>query len=206
MVKLLIAIPTLDYMHRKFAESLTGLCKILAWNKIDFDVSFEGCTLVYMSRDNLAKRAIEEEYDEVLWLDADMVFEPDIYWTLKETGKDFITAIYRGRHGENRPCVFEKLEPPIRWENFDYDPPVHEIKGCGFGCVLTKTYILKDVMDQYATCFRPTPLLGEDLAFCKRASDCGYSIWADVNAPAGHIGQYEIQAIPDKNGNFLKLI
>lgn len=209
-IRLLIAIPTLDYIHRKFVESLTELVKNLEYNGPDFDVHFEGCTLVYISRDNIARKAIDEGYTEVLWLDADMVFDKDIYWKLRNVGKEFVTTIYRGRHGTHRPCVFEKLEPPKRWEGFDYDGPVHEIKGCGFGCVLTSTDILEKVWNRDGTCFRPTPLLGEDLAFCKRASDLGYSIWANLDAPVGHIGQFVIDAYVDEDsqtdGKILKLI
>lgn len=208
--KLLIAVPTLDYVHRKFVESLTGLTKSLSFNGPDFDVHFEGCTLVYISRDNIIKKAIDEDYTEVLWLDADMVFKPDIYWKLKNDKKNFVTAIYRGRHGTHRPCLFENLEPPKRWESFDVEPGIHEIKGCGFGCVLTSTDILEKVWSRFGTCFTPTPLLGEDLAFCKRVSDCGYSMWANLDAPVGHIGQFVIDAYVDEDsqtdGKILKLI
>lgn len=208
MGKLLIAIPTLDYIHRKFVESLTNLLHTFSFT--DYDVVFEGCTLVYISRDNLAKQAIEGGYDWVLWLDADMVFEPDIYKILALSGKDFITGIYRGRHGTHRPCIFEKLEPPERWDSFDQEPDIKEIKGCGFGCVLMKTKILETVWHTYGTCFTPTPLLGEDLAFCKRVSDCGYSMWANLNAPVGHIGQYVIEPYVDEDsqtvGKILRLI
>ena len=209
-VKLLIAIPTLDYVHRKFVESLTELVKHLESNGPDFDVRFEGCTLVYISRDNIARKAIEEGYTEVLWLDADMVFDKDIYWKMRNVGKEFVTAIYRGRHGTHRPCIFEKLEPPERWESFDMEPGIKEIKGCGFGCALTSMDILEKVWNRNGTCFKPTPLLGEDLAFCKRASDLGYSIWANLDAPVGHIGQFVIESYTDEDsqtdGSILKLI
>lgn len=207
-IKLLIAVPTLDYIHRKFVQSLTELVKYLEVNGPEFDVHFEGCTLVYISRDNIAKKAIEEDYTEVLWLDADMVFGKDIYWKLKTDDKQFVTAIYRGRHGTHRPCIFEKLEPPERWENFDLpeEPAVREIKGCGFGCVLTSTDILKTVWNRFGTCFRPTPLLGEDLAFCKRVSDCGFPMYANLGARIGHIGQYVISCDENENGSILTLI
>lgn len=211
-VKLLIAVPTLDYIHRKFVESLTNLVQHLERNGPDFDVHFEGCTLVYISRDNIVKKALDEGYTEVLWLDADMVFDKDIYWKLKNPGKEFVTALYRGRHGTHSPCIFEKLEPPERWDSFDYEGPIHEIKGCGMGCVLTSTDILENVWHTYSTCFRPTPLLGEDLAFCKRVSDCGHAMWANLDAPVGHIGHYTINAFVDEedtdppDGRILKLI
>ena len=211
-IKLLIAVPTLDYIHRKFVESLTGLTKYLESNGPEFDVHFEGCTLVYISRDNLARKAIEGDYSKVLWLDADMVFEKGIYEKLLYSHKDFVSAIYRGRHGTHRPCIFEKLEPPERWDNFDFpeEPVIREIKGCGFGCVLTSVDILKTVWNRNGTCFRPTPLLGEDLAFCKRVSDCGYSMWANLEVPVGHIGQFVIEPYVDMDrqtdGKILTLI
>lgn len=209
-MKLMIAIPTLDYVHRSFVESLTKLCKHLSEIEVDYDVEYEGCTLVYISRDNLVRKALLDDYDYVLWLDADMVFEPDIFDKLVETGKDFVTGIYRGRHGENLPCIFEKLEPPVRWNSFDYEESIKAIKGCGFGFVLIKTDILESVIDKHGTCFRPTISLGEDLAFCKRASDIGYGIWANINAPVGHIGQYVIRPFESDgsktNGKILKLI
>jgi hypothetical protein len=205
-IKLIVAVPTLDSIHRKFVEILTGLVKNLENNGVDFAVHYEGCTLVYISRDNIARKAIEEGYTEVLWLDAEMVFDKDAYWKLKNVGKDFVTAIYRGRHGTHRPCIFEKLEPPERWDSFDVEPSIKEIKGCGFGCVLTSTDILEKVWNRDGTCFRPTSLLGEDLAFCKRASDLGYSIWANLDAPVGHIGQFTINAIQDEDGSFISRI
>lgn len=205
--KLLIAIPTLDYIHRKFVESLTKLVANIERSGQNCDVHFEGCTLVYISRDNIVQKAIEGEYDEVLWLDADMVFEPDIYDKLSKSGKEFVTGLYRGRHGTNKPCIFRKLEPPDRWEDFyGSEEGVVEIKGCGFGCALTSVEVLAKVWNHNGTCFRPTPLLGEDLAFCKRTSDCGLAIWADCDVRVGHIGQYEIRCDKDENGSILRLI
>jgi hypothetical protein len=34
--------------------------------------------------------------------------------------------------------------------------------------------------------------LGEDLAFCKRATDMGYEIWAEPSVKLGHIGHITI--------------
>lgn len=198
-MKLLIAIPTLDYIHRKFVESLTGLVKHLSLNTdIDFDICYEGCTLVYISRDNLVKKAIAGKYDRVLWLDADMVFEPDIFDRLLETGKDFVTGLYMGRHGQNLPCVFDTIVPPKRKHSIDWRNDIEQIEGCGFGCVLIKTDILEHVYETYGTCFRPTIDFGEDIAFCDRALKLGYSIWEANNVLVGHIAQCVVHPREDK--------
>ena len=196
--RLMIAIPTLDYVHRRFVESLTGLTKHLAESGVAFDIVYEGCTLVYISRDNLAKKAIEGDYDWVLWLDADMVFDEDIYDKLKETGKDFVTGLYMGRHGKNLPCVFNTIDPPNRKVSINWAKALEPIEGCGFGCVLIKTDILKDVFARYETCFRPVPKFGEDIAFCSRALERGYDIWQANNVLVGHIAQCIVHPREDK--------
>ena len=190
-MKLMIAIPTLDYIHRKFVESLTGLTKNLVSLGIDFDVCYEGYTLVYISRDNLVKRAVEGNYDWILWLDADMVFEPDIFGKLFECRNEteFVTGMYKGRHGSGMPCIFDKLEPPKRWEEFKYSDKPLLIEGCGFGCALTSVNMCDDILNENGTCFTPTPSLGEDLAFCKRAKNLGYPLYVRTDISIGHIAQ-----------------
>ena len=192
MTRLMIAVPTLDYIHRRFVESLSNLTRRLAYCGFHFDVCFEGCTLVYISRDNLVNRAIRSGCDRILWLDADMVFDEDIYEKLRETDEDFVTGAYKGRHGSGRPCIFDKLEPPKRWEEFktgNGDIPLMQIEGCGFGAVLTSTEMCEDILNSNGTCFRPTVSLGEDLAFCKRAKDAGYPLYVRTDIPIGHIAQ-----------------
>ena len=197
---LMIAVPTLDYMHRKFVESLTDLSIALSDCGVYHNVCYEGATLVYISRDNLVKRAMSEQFDWVLWLDADMVFKPDIINHLIIAKKDFITGVFRGRHGGTKIALYDSLFPPKRWDDSRYwnAMDLEKIAGCGFGCVLIKTDILKEVMLEYGTCFTPTPQLGEDLAFCKRATDLGYDIWTSRNAEVGHIGQCFVNVAGEK--------
>lgn len=197
MGKLMIAIPTLDYIHSRFARCLIDLAKYLSSVGVDYDVCFEGCTLVYISRDNLAKKAIEGGYERVLWLDADMIFDFNVYHQLASTRKDFVTGQYRGRHGKNKPCLFDKLIPSIR--STEFGEGVYRIEGCGFGCVLINTDILKHIMEEFGTCFTPTQEFGEDTMFCKRALDMGYEIWATDRVKAGHIAQTIIY--PDSTMN-----
>lgn len=188
-MKLMIAIPSLDYIHRRFVESLANLTKRLASEGIDFDVCFEGCTLVYISRDNLVNRALDGGYDWMLWFDADMVFDDDIFDKLYESGEWFVTAMCKGRHGTGKPCIFQKLEPPKRWDEFIFSDKLVKVEGTGFGCALVKTDICQEVMRDNETCFRPTPVLGEDLAFCKRVKDQGYPLYVRTDISIGHIAQ-----------------
>lgn len=189
-MKLLIAIPSNDYMHFEFASCLVKLVSRLKDDGIDFDVAIQGGTLVYAARDKLAYKAIDEGYTHVLWLDADMIFTDSILDDLLFAGKSFVSGIYHGRRAPHISCVFSEIYPQIiRFEEYPSD--TFEIAGCGFGCVLIAADILKAVRLKYGTCFFPTRELGEDLAFCQRVAECGYQMYAEP-IKLGHIGHIKI--------------
>jgi len=191
--KLLVAVPTLDFVHSAFMECLIKLTKRLSLECVDFDVCIISGTLVYVARDRLANKAINEDFTHVLWLDSDMVFQPDIFRDLLDTGKDFVTGIYHARRPGHASCIFKRCDELDHIERFDkYPSDTFEIGGCGFGCVLIKTDILKAVKLNYKTCFLPKPQLGEDIAFCQRARAMGFKIWCEPSVQCGHIGHITV--------------
>ncbi|MBQ1569539.1 MAG: hypothetical protein IIZ78_00340 [Clostridiales bacterium] len=195
-MKLLIAIPTYDYMHFQFVECLTKLIMRLDADGINYDVVYKGGTLVYVGRDKLAKLAIEKGYSHVLWLDSDMIFNEDLLDNLMESGKDFVTGIAHGRRSPHCSCLFKSIWPMVdRWEGHDYPHSAFKVGGCGFACVLIKTDIIRHVYETHGTAFYPMRELGEDLAFCKRAVELNHEIWAEPKVWLGHIGH--ITVYPD---------
>ena len=188
-MKLLIAIPTLDYVHADFVKSLIGLTSSLRCN---YEVAIQSGTLVYMARDKLANKAINENFDSVLWLDSDMIFQPSILEDLQDSGKDFITGVYHARRPAFNSCIFEKIDLDSFKSCERYPNNIFRVEGCGFGCVLISTAILRHVMSTYKTCFMPIKDYGEDIAFCLRARDLGYSLYCDPTVICGHIGHVAI--------------
>lgn len=190
-MKLLIAIPSHDYMHMDFVNSLLALCRKLDEEGVEYDVRIHGGTLVYHGRDALANCAIDNGYSDVLWLDADMVFQDTILEDLQFSGKPFISGIAHGRRAPHISCLFTEIYPEIQ-RFTEYPTDTFKVAGCGFGCVLIKTEILKAVREKNGTCFFPTRELGEDLAFCQRAHELGYDIYAEPTVRLGHIGHIAI--------------
>lgn len=190
VMKLMIAIPMLDYIHHRFVRCLLELEQWLRERGIAYDIDIEGGTLVYLAREKLAARAAQGTYTHVLWLDADMVFPPDILDRLLLEGKDFVAAPYCARRPPYRPAVFSCLAP-IRWAD-DTEPGVYEIMGCGFGCVLMRVEVLQKVFRSAGTCFTPVKEFGEDLAFCARCYDAGIRMYANGDAQIGHIAQLDV--------------
>ena len=189
--KLLIAVPSFDTMRVEFVRSLMALTAKLHADNIWHEVKILNGTLVHIARDRLASHAVNNEFTEVLWLDADMVFDGNVYEDLAIDGKDMICGSFISRHYPYVSCIFSSLEPPERINQVPED--LIRVAGCGFGCVLMKTQVLKDVMlNNGGRCFLPDQKLGEDLAFCKRAKACGYEIWCEPTVQIGHVGSVVI--------------
>lgn len=192
-MKLLIAVPTYDYMHFQFVECLTRLIRRLDEDEIDYEVCFQGGTLVYVGRDKLTQKAMKENFTHVLWLDSDMIFNEDILDNLMFSGKPFVTGIAHGRRAPHMSCLFKSVWPsPTRWEGHNYPNETFKVGGCGFACVLIKTEILAKVWVTNGSAFFPMRELGEDLAFCKRAVELGFEIWAEPTVWLGHIGHLTV--------------
>ena len=192
-MKLLIGIPSLDFMHTEFVKSLTALIMRLKDDGIDFHVEIMSGTLVYFARDNIACKAINEGYTHVLWLDSDMVFNADILDDLMFSGKELVTGIYHARRRGHQSVIFKCIDLKKGIERFEeYPKDTFEIAGCGFGCILTAVSVLKEVQEQDGTCFTPIKQYGEDLAFCLRASRLGHKIWCEPSVVCGHIGHLTV--------------
>lgn len=189
-MKLMIAIPSLDYMHVETVKCLTALIRKLQQDGIEHDVRICAGTLVYFARNNLATAAVEDGFTHVLWLDADMVFTENVVDDLMFCGKDFVCGVFQSRRKPFHSCMFKSILPPVRWTEYPEEP--FRLAGCGFGLVLMKTDVLKKVKAYFGTCFQPTPEAGEDLAFCKRATDIGIEIWCDPKVRVGHIAHIPI--------------
>lgn len=186
-MKLLIAVPCYETLRAEFARSLMDLVQWLHENRVNHEVKIISGTLVYGARDKLAKHAVNHGFDEVLWIDSDMVFDRYLYEDLKMCGKDMVCGLFISRHYPYVSCLFSSIRPVERIT--EYPENAFEVVACGFGAVLMKAQILKDVMvNGSGKCFVPEQDLGEDVAFCKRARDLGYHIWCEPSARVGHVG------------------
>lgn len=200
-MRLLIAIPTLDYMAAAFVERLLKLTRKLSSQGIEYEARIKAGTLVYLAREELAAYAMREGFSHVLWLDSDMVFEDDVFDELNDTGKDIVCGIFHARRPGHQSCIFKALTPPDRYSYNEYPTDTFRIKGCGMACTLVKTEVLAAVKASYGNCFTPAFNLGEDLAFCKRADELGFGLWCEPTVRVGHIGHIAIY--PEDEGRYL---
>lgn len=196
MKKILIAVPCMDMVSARFAQSLATLHRVGQCT-----VSFLMGSLIYDSRNKLAGLAIDMEADYILWLDSDMVFRPDTLERMlafldEHPDVDILSGLYFRRAAPFTPVLFETLEVneknELEWSDFEVLPDEpFEIAGCGFGCVLMRTDCLLDIAAKeggIGNWFTPLANAGEDCAFCIRARREGYKIYCDPSVDLGHMG------------------
>lgn len=194
-MKTLIAIPCMDQVPALFAQSLSTMRMVG-----ECQIAFQIGSLVYTSRDDLARYAMKEGFDYVLWLDSDMVFPEDFHErmlkTMTDNNLDILTGIYYKRKPPYSPVIFDKLKLNGKLWDFtwleDVPDSLFEVGACGFGCVLLKTEVLMSVQLRHGYLFHPMQNGGEDVAFCVRARDCGYKIMCDPSIVCGHVGNVVI--------------
>jgi len=190
-MKILIAVPCMDQVPAPFCQSLAQLQKVG-----ECVLAMKSGSLIYTSRNDLARMSLQMEADYVFWLDSDMVFKPDTLIRMMDTMQkhdlDFLTGLYFRRVPPYSPVLFDRLEYDkgiCRWTEFKEIPDgLFEVGGCGFGCVLMKTDVFIDVQSVHGNMFAPRGNNGEDLAFCMRARECGFKLWCDPSIICGHVG------------------
>ena len=196
MRRILIAVPCMDQVPAQFAHSLAWLASY-GIEDTEISIWFNVGSLIYTSRDAIAKKALLDEVDLVMWFDSDMVFAPDTMkrmLKLIDEGHDMVTGIYYRRTPPFSAVGFKTMELNEEGTAFDWtelteipDEPF-EVGACGFGCVLMKAEIFVSVFAKYGQMFTPIANCGEDIAFCWRARQCGYKILADPSIGLGHVG------------------
>lgn len=194
-MKVMIAVPTTDYVHAEFVKSLVNLSMKLARDGIEAEVKIMGGTLVYIARNRLAHLAIQEGFSHVLWIDSDMVFNDSVLDDLSWCGKEMVCGAFVSRRPPYKPCVYSSIADPgnmTKVESFGMEP--FKVDGCGFAMVLTSVDLLRKVWDKFGTCFRPNEKYAEDIAFCDRVKEVGGEIWCEPTVRPGHVALVPVYA------------
>ena len=194
-MRTLIAIPTMDMVHTVFFKSMIGMSRV---GETGFGIT--SSSLVYDARNGLARRAIDEGFDRVLWFDSDMDFNSDVMKRLSadlDEGYEMVCGLYFKRKAPIQPCIYkecgyfhkEKEVTPVALSYDDYPrDQIFEIAACGFGGVMMTVDLLKKVVAEFGQPFSPILGFGEDLSFCKRVTHVGSKMYCDSRVKLGHAG------------------
>lgn len=163
------------------------------------------------ARSEMATTALREGFDEILWIDSDVAFEPDDVSRLRAHQLAIVAGVY-AKKGSGGLAVH--LAPSTRELRVGEGAPLTPVRYVGAGFLLTQRQVYEDVARAFAlpTCnvrfgapavpyFLPMVIaddeapggywyLGEDYAFLERARQAGHTTVVDPAIRLGHVGSY----------------
>lgn len=195
-IKTLIAVPCMETVPTDFLQ-----CFVMLQRVGDTRFGITKCSMIHDARNTFAMKAIQGDYDRVLWLDSDMVFQPDLMGRLSQDmddmNADYVSALAFKRVSPTEPVIYNSLHelkdvPGMYGVTVYKDYPkdtAFPIQASGFGAVMTSTKLLKQVWDKYGPPFSYVANLGEDMSFCWKVNQLGIPMYCDSRIKVGHIGQ-----------------
>jgi FkbM family methyltransferase len=136
-------------------------------------------------------------YDYLFSVDSDISFAPDTLVKLLAHDKPVVSGLYIQRKPGQH--ILELYEHNDRGgvSNIPYGKikghGLIEIASCGFGCVLVKSQVLKDVgypQFKYHSALDHNHTVSEDVDFCRKALGKGFKIYADTTIQCQHTGSF----------------
>jgi GT2 family glycosyltransferase len=186
-MKTLIAIPTSRDIEIQCAASIIGMER-----EGRIGVFCPQSYSIDASRNLIVEHALEIGYDYIMWVDSDMILPKNTLTTLMSHDKDIVSGVYAYKilGGENAVAKRFKKDAVDTYEDIPLkeireSEQLMEIDGVGFGCVLTKVDMFRNIKKPW---FKYAPKMGEDIYFCRKAQAKGYKVYLDTSILCGHIG------------------
>ncbi|HEV2393039.1 MAG TPA: hypothetical protein VG146_11835 [Verrucomicrobiae bacterium] len=169
-----------------------------------------GMSDIAFGRSGLASEGLSSGFEELMWIDSDILFNPDDLEKLRRHKLPIVGGIYAKKGDRDMACVAHRGCPEIVFG--DAGGPI-ELKYIGAGFLLTRRVVYeridrdlfsRDHPKRARGATRMAPFffntiegrrpgrqyLSEDYSFCAYARKCGFKIMADTTVRLGHIGRY----------------
>lgn len=191
-----------------------------------------GWSAVDQARNRMIYDAIYiRNFDEVLWIDSDIFFNPDDVERIRLWNKDIIGGAYPMK---GWPIMTVQ---PLSGKSIEFkeDGKLEEVMCAATGFLFIKSHVFRTMekelhLDVCNTSYSAPQIpffiptvweiegkkyyFGEDFSFCLRARQCGFKIYVDTGIKLGHIGKYTYEwedvinkigmlTKPNYNSNFI---
>jgi len=202
---ILVAIPTAKYIEPDTFKSLWDL-QVPEGYKLEFQY-FYGYNISQI-RNLIAEWA--KRYDYLLSVDSDIVLPKDTLTKMLAADKDIISGLYIQRKpGQQILEVYMSTRgggcaniPYSKLENLG----LVEIEACGMGAALIKGEVFRKMTYPhffYKEALTMQETVSEDVFFCKKAKETGFTVWCDPTIKCDHIGStvFSLETQAEKNIN-----
>jgi GT2 family glycosyltransferase len=211
-MKIIFCLPGASYSGR-FLQCWTNLLAELPKHKISYGLSQHYLCNIYHARTKCLgvslDRGVDQkpfdgkvDYDYLMWIDSDMVFQPEQFFKLIDHDKDVVSGMYKMSDNKNYATV-ENMDEDFfeQWSYYQFlqDNDIKKKNGklfkadyTGMGWMLVKYGVIEKMKYPYfyprKTTHKPgwEEFVWDDVEFCLRVREAGFDVWVDPNIIPGH--------------------
>lgn len=181
----IVGVPTREWLWTRSAWALKNLelppGSRHLWNW--------GRSTIAAKRNLIIRKFLDADAEWVLFVDSDQAPEPGTAMHLLEVGENIVSGLIFQRVPPHAPCSgqmdddgqarpLEAISPATK--------PVVEVDWTGCGCLLVRRSVFEALEPPW---FEHTePGAGEDIYFCKKAREAGFTIYVDTRRDVPHMG------------------
>ena len=186
-MRIIFCIPGKNFSGH-FLKSWSKLINELQSMDIEWNLVTLYHPIVYQARLKCLNRAVENNYDYLMWIDSDMVFEPFDFKQLLSHDEDIVSGLYMIQKTagiydipDEYACVGLNGN---KFNRFEYEGTrkLVQVRANGMGFMLVK----KGVFESIDKPFDLTLEKGEDIVFQIKALEQGYKSYVDTSVILGH--------------------
>lgn len=186
-----------------YVNSLVNTVKLAKDRGIDLIpiwVSFD--SLIQRARNDTIFAAIEGDFDDIIWIDSDIEWDPEWIFTLLNYTEDVVGGTYRKKNDREEYVIKQQtLTPP------NPTTGLIEVNGLGTGFVkMSRAAFLylwntstpyvdpKDGKERrliFDIAVKNNLLMSEDIFAFEKLTSGGFKIWLDPKMCCSHIGPYK---------------
>jgi hypothetical protein len=180
-----VLVPSGKVLDRRFEEALSELSRRgYPIRRVRQEVAPPGF------RDRLATDALAAGFAELLWLDPALTFDPADVERLRTHNRPLVCGVYPASGWAGLTCEFL---PDTALVRFGTRGGLLPVLTCGLGFALVRRAVFEAIAQRTTPGTAPeyftTPGAGtnpvgsaaEDVAFCRRARECGFEVVADTS-------------------------
>ena len=198
--KVLIAVPMFDKADPEAFKTIYDMDKPC---KCDF--AYVRGYGVSKARNDIAQKAINDDYDYVMMIDSDMSMPKDALTKMLEIDEDVVMGVCALRRAGNTDNVITNIYHDDGGIDYDHEFTAEEITqlvesgqykvkvhGGGAACCLIKTDVFRKLKYPYYKTveYDSGATLSEDLYFCEQCKHAGIPIYADARVMPGHVFRF----------------
>lgn len=223
-IKILLAVPTFGDPN---FETIISLKRLATESPYNLATKYKKSTYIHTARNKFVFDAVDLGADYLMFIDADMSFEPEAFNTLVKHSLEINADIMGGLYVSRYDCsknIIKEIVTNDQGEKVLHDiekiptfEKPFEVDGIGTGFLLIKMDVFKKIDPPYF--YYPNPKefglkevpfpnneLGDDISFCIKARTAGIKIYCDPTFELGHIGKkiyrhphYEVKEVFEGN-------